>query len=385
MRHLRSLADPHARCAPAGGQPWLPAGGVRASYGAGRHRVAVYIPAMSASDRSARSQSTRALLRLRQLLLDGEFPPGTRMAELPLVERLGVSRTPLRDALSALAYEGLLELLPGGGYTVRSFTQADIADAIELRGVLEGTIAHKAAERRLEPAAIAPLHAINDELDARDHAGASSGFATFERYLGAQRAVPRRAAAAGGLAGRRADAGAGDDAAVRVKESIAHRATRAASNAACPARSAPAGSAGWPCSPSVSESTEIAAPMSDHSTSPMCPKRRIRPVHLPCPPAIDQSLGPERGVERRPLDACRKPRGGDRRRSMSHRGNEAKARRLEAGLRAARDRLVPRPRAGAPSGESRRRPTRRPRSTLTAGVHGVWPFAAQLRACSKSQ
>jgi GntR family transcriptional regulator of vanillate catabolism len=126
------------------------------------------------------SQSTRALLRLRQLLLDGAFPPGTRMAELPLVERLGVSRTPLRDALSALAYEGLLELLPGGGYAVRSFTQADIADAIELRGVLEGTVARRAAERRVEPAELAALDAINGELDDVVH---REGFATFERYL----------------------------------------------------------------------------------------------------------------------------------------------------------------------------------------------------------
>ncbi len=45
------------------------------------------------------SQSMRALLRLRQMVFDGEFAPGTRMAELPLVERLGVSRTPLRLAL----------------------------------------------------------------------------------------------------------------------------------------------------------------------------------------------------------------------------------------------------------------------------------------------
>src|SRR5881394_2200586 len=68
------------------------------------------------------SQTTRALLRLRELLLSGEFEPGARMSELPLVERLGVSRTPLRLALNALEHEGLLRLLPGGGYVVREFT-----------------------------------------------------------------------------------------------------------------------------------------------------------------------------------------------------------------------------------------------------------------------
>ena len=93
------------------------------------------------------SQTTRAQLSLRELLLSGEFPPGTRMSELPLVERLGVSRTPLRLALATLEHEGLLESLAGGGYAVREFTQADVEDAIELRGVLEGTAVRFAAER----------------------------------------------------------------------------------------------------------------------------------------------------------------------------------------------------------------------------------------------
>src|SRR3954453_13013958 len=94
-----------------------------------------------------RTQIMRAQLRLRELLLSGEFEPGARMSELPLVDRLGVSRTPLRLALAALEHEGLLRVLPGGGYVVREFTRADIDDSIELRGVLEGTAARFAAER----------------------------------------------------------------------------------------------------------------------------------------------------------------------------------------------------------------------------------------------
>ena len=64
---------------------------------------------------------------LRELIFSGEFAPGERMSELPLVERLGVSRTPLRLALAELEHEGLLRGLPGGGYVVREFTQADVA------------------------------------------------------------------------------------------------------------------------------------------------------------------------------------------------------------------------------------------------------------------
>ncbi len=60
--------------------------------------------------------SCRAQLRLRELILSGEFEPGERMSELPLVERLGVSRTPLRLALAELEHEGLLrERSPGAG------------------------------------------------------------------------------------------------------------------------------------------------------------------------------------------------------------------------------------------------------------------------------
>ena len=94
-----------------------------------------------------RTQITKAVLRLRELIFNGRFSPGERMAELPLVELLGVSRTPLRLALAELEHEGLLRGLPAGGYVVREFTQGDVRDAIELRGVLEGTAARFAAER----------------------------------------------------------------------------------------------------------------------------------------------------------------------------------------------------------------------------------------------
>jgi GntR family transcriptional regulator of vanillate catabolism len=132
------------------------------------------------SQDDADSQSTRALLRLRQLLLDGEYPPGSRLSELPLVERVGVSRTPLRHALSTLAHEGLLELLPGGGFGVRSFTRADIDDAIELRGVLEGTAARRAAERRPPAGELEPLRELNRTIETVVRA---DDYATFVQYV----------------------------------------------------------------------------------------------------------------------------------------------------------------------------------------------------------
>src|SRR4026209_306595 len=93
------------------------------------------------------SQTAKATLGLRELLLNGTFEPRERVPELRLVEELGGSRTPLRIAPLTLEHEGPLETLPGGGFVVREFTRTDIDDAIELRGVLEGTAARLAAER----------------------------------------------------------------------------------------------------------------------------------------------------------------------------------------------------------------------------------------------
>ena len=93
------------------------------------------------------SAQVRALLQLREMILAGDLPGGTRIAELSIVEKLGVSRTPIRAALMRLAQEGLLEALPSGGYAVRTFSERDVMDAIELRGTLEGLSARLAAER----------------------------------------------------------------------------------------------------------------------------------------------------------------------------------------------------------------------------------------------
>lgn len=93
------------------------------------------------------SQTLRALLQMRELLVRGEFKPRERIREIPLAARLGVSRTPLRLALDRLEHEGLLEARPNGGFVAREFTVQDILDSIEVRGVLEGTAARLAAER----------------------------------------------------------------------------------------------------------------------------------------------------------------------------------------------------------------------------------------------
>jgi GntR family transcriptional regulator of vanillate catabolism len=97
------------------------------------------------------------VVTLREKLLGGQFRPGERLVELTLVPLLNASRTPVRLALERLAHQGLLEPLPYGGFRVREFTIAEIWDAIEIRGVLEGTAARFAAERLSGPEDLDPL------------------------------------------------------------------------------------------------------------------------------------------------------------------------------------------------------------------------------------
>ncbi len=135
------------------------------------------------------SQTGRTLLNLRGMLLRGDFQPGERISELPLVARLGVSRTPIRLALDRLSHEGLLEVLPTGGFVVRAFTLEDVWDAIETRGILEGAAARLAAERLENDNELVMLRQYRDDMDAMVAVeGDPEGFAepdidSFARYL----------------------------------------------------------------------------------------------------------------------------------------------------------------------------------------------------------
>ncbi|MGC1494748.1 MAG: GntR family transcriptional regulator [Sulfitobacter sp.] len=97
------------------------------------------------------SQLDRALLGLRSLVLNGAFTEGQRLSEVAVAKQIGTSRTPLRQAMDRLVAEGLLERIKTGGCRVATFSKNDIADAIELRGVIEGTAARMAAERGVDP------------------------------------------------------------------------------------------------------------------------------------------------------------------------------------------------------------------------------------------
>ena len=108
----------------------------------------------------------RALMGLRERILVGDLVQGDRVSEVALSEELGISRTPLREAMRELADQGLLERLPTGGYRVCSLTKRDVMDAIELRGLLEGAVFRLAAERGITAAQRADCHATIAEIDS---------------------------------------------------------------------------------------------------------------------------------------------------------------------------------------------------------------------------
>lgn len=105
------------------------------------------------------------LMQLRDLILSGSFPPGQRLAEQQLAERLGASRTPVRAALVTLEQEGLVEANDTGKYLVRQFTAQEVIDAIAVRGHLEGMAARLVAEHGVPRQLQGELRSCLDEGD----------------------------------------------------------------------------------------------------------------------------------------------------------------------------------------------------------------------------
>ncbi|MDZ4134759.1 MAG: GntR family transcriptional regulator [Paracoccaceae bacterium] len=95
----------------------------------------------------------------------GDLDPGARLRETELAERLGISRTPVREAMRALEADGLVVHLPRQGASVRSLDYAEVMELYEMRAVLEGTAARLAA-RSASDLELAELAALNQDLAA---------------------------------------------------------------------------------------------------------------------------------------------------------------------------------------------------------------------------
>ncbi len=121
------------------------------------------------------SSADQVYQRLRRLLIEGYYPPGARLIEERLAQDLGVSRTPVRQALVRAAAEGLVQLFPNRGAIARSFTIDDLLEIYDLRALLEGHAAYLAAQRitaadldQLERAATALEQSLTMTFERRE-------------------------------------------------------------------------------------------------------------------------------------------------------------------------------------------------------------------------
>ena len=106
-----------------------------------------------------------AYAHLRGAILAGSLLPGARISEPGLAQELGISRTPVREALQRLAQEGLVELLPGKGARVRVLSAEEVREVYDVRALIEGEAAALAAQNATE-AELNRLEKLLLELDA---------------------------------------------------------------------------------------------------------------------------------------------------------------------------------------------------------------------------
>jgi DNA-binding GntR family transcriptional regulator len=109
-----------------------------------------------------RNAAELAVDMIREAIYSGQIAPGERIKEEHFADVLGISRTPIREALLTLQAEHLVETVPRRGVTVRGYTPDEVSDLYDIRAMLEGYAANRAATRRT-PATIEALH-DNQEL-----------------------------------------------------------------------------------------------------------------------------------------------------------------------------------------------------------------------------
>lgn len=124
---------------------------------------------------SRRPLHEEAVDRLRDLIVQGKLAPGSRLNERMLCEKLGISRTPLREALKLLALEGLVSLLPNRGAQVAPLEPGRLSEVLEVMGALEA-LAGELACRHASAERIAEVRALHEEMVAMHARGDLAGY-----------------------------------------------------------------------------------------------------------------------------------------------------------------------------------------------------------------
>jgi DNA-binding GntR family transcriptional regulator len=144
--------------------------------------------------KTAQTLSSLAVRLLRERIVSGALPPGARLSDLVLSREIGISRTPVREAIRMLAADGLVEVVPHQGATVRAPSLAELDELYEIRAVLEAHAAGRAATRRTteEADALLGLVAAMESIalpDGGDRLDTASTLRQRELDLGFHRRV----------------------------------------------------------------------------------------------------------------------------------------------------------------------------------------------------
>jgi DNA-binding GntR family transcriptional regulator len=123
-----------------------------------------------------------AVDRLRDQIVQGRLTPGQRLNERQLCEQLGISRTPLREAIKLLATEGLVDLLPNRGAVVSAVDPDRIAEALVVMGALEA-LAGECACTQASDETIAAIRTLHDEMLAMHAKGDLAGYFRYNQLI----------------------------------------------------------------------------------------------------------------------------------------------------------------------------------------------------------
>jgi DNA-binding GntR family transcriptional regulator len=140
--------------------------------------------AMIPDRRSGDSLGAQATVLLRDEILAGRFPPGSRLNELRLANELALSRGPIREALRGLEREGLVVSLPNRGSFVSRVTPDYMAEIFDLREIVEPAAAHKAFARRSHGLAGPLLEVVRDMREAAETGTLGTTSALHARFHG---------------------------------------------------------------------------------------------------------------------------------------------------------------------------------------------------------
>lgn len=144
-----------------------------------------FLPALLVTPSAAANQTEAAYTTIRRQITGLELPPGGTFTETKLADALGVSKTPVREALVRLHHDGLVEPVPRTGYAVTAVTLRSTRDLCEFRSVVEPAAAEFAA-RRVRSLSARDAKAL-DRLDELAHTGLASAYASdregIEQYL----------------------------------------------------------------------------------------------------------------------------------------------------------------------------------------------------------